>query len=89
MTENVDIAVIGPELEEHVFRAVPLIDYFFCKIFVRVQLEAMRCLVGLATGVTLNVKPRRHIVAQNQHRAIVRCEYRPRIRAFVRVLRPI
>jgi hypothetical protein len=55
MTENVQVAVVGPKLEELVFRAVPLIDHFLHHIFVIVQSKAERSLVGLATGVTLNV----------------------------------
>jgi hypothetical protein len=57
MTENVKVAVICPELEECVFWAVPLIDDFLNHVFVIVQLKAERSLVGLATGVTLNVQP--------------------------------
>jgi len=63
MTENVDIAVIGPHLEEFVFGAVPLIDHFLDEIFVLVQLKPKRSLVGLATGVTLNVQPHVHSVS--------------------------
>jgi hypothetical protein len=55
VTENVEIAVVGPELEELVIRAVPLIDDFLDHIFVIVQLKTKWSLVGLATGVTLNV----------------------------------
>jgi hypothetical protein len=40
MTENVEVAVIGPKLEELMLRAVPLIDYFLNEIFVIVQLKA-------------------------------------------------
>jgi len=57
MAENVKIAVVGPELEELMFRAVPLIDHFLHHIFVLVQLKAKRSLVGLVTGVTLDVQP--------------------------------
>ena len=63
MTENVDIAVIGPHLEEFVFGAVPLIDHFLDEIFVLVQLKPKRSLVGLATGVTLNVQAHGYIFA--------------------------
>ena len=33
MPENIEIAVVSPELEEDVFWAVPLIEYFLDKIF--------------------------------------------------------
>ena len=56
MTENVEVAVIGHELEELMFRAVPLIDHFLHKIFVIVQSKAERSLVSFASGVTLNVQ---------------------------------
>jgi hypothetical protein len=57
MTENIQVAVIGPELEELMFGAVPLIDDFLHEILALVQLKAKRSLVGLTTGVTLNVQP--------------------------------
>jgi hypothetical protein len=37
VTENVEIAVVGPKLEECVFGAVPLIDHFLHEIFMVVQ----------------------------------------------------
>ena len=57
MTENVEVAVVGTELEERMFWAVPLIDNLLHEIFVIVQLKAKWSLVGFATGVTLNVQP--------------------------------
>jgi hypothetical protein len=61
MSENVKVAVIGPKLEQLMFWAVPLIEHFLHKIFVIVQLKAKWSLVGLATGVTLNVQLYGHI----------------------------
>ena len=57
MTENVEVAVVRSDLEELVFWPIPLIEDFFHKILVLVQLKAKWSLVGLATGVTLNVQP--------------------------------
>ena len=57
MTENVEVAVVGPELEELMFRAVPLIDPLLHEVFVIVQLKTKWSLVALPTGVTLNVQP--------------------------------
>jgi len=48
MTENVEVAVVGPKLEECVFWAVPLIDDFLHHMFVFVQLKAKWSLVALA-----------------------------------------
>ena len=47
MTENVEVAVVGPELEEGVFGAVPLIDYFLYPVFVPVDTKNDRPLLGL------------------------------------------
>jgi len=59
MTQNVKVAVVGTELEEFMFGAVPLIDDFLHEILVIVQLKAERSLIGLATGVALNVQVHR------------------------------
>ena len=40
MTENVQVAVVGPKLDELVFRAVALIDHFLHHVFVIVQSKA-------------------------------------------------
>ena len=60
------VAVIGPELEEFVFRAMPLIDHFLHKIFVLVQSKPKWSLVALATCVTPDEQLHSHIFAQNQ-----------------------
>ena len=57
MTENVRVAVIGPKLEELMFRPVPLIDHFLHAIFVIVQLEAEWSFVCLMTGIALDEHP--------------------------------
>ena len=57
MTKNGQVAVVGSDLEDCVFWAVPLIDDFLDKILVVVQLKAKRPLVSRATGVTLDVQP--------------------------------
>jgi beta-phosphoglucomutase-like phosphatase (HAD superfamily) len=63
MTENVEVAVIGSQFEEDVFRAVPLVEYFLDKIFAPTHLKANWPFVCLAACITLNVDPHRHIVA--------------------------
>jgi len=40
MMQDVKVAVIGTELKEHVFEAVPLINYFLHEIFVIAQVKA-------------------------------------------------
>src|SRR4051812_23227130 len=57
MTENIKVAVVGPKLDEFMFRAVPLIQNFLHEILVIVQLKPKWSLVSFATGVTLNVQP--------------------------------
>jgi len=57
MTQDVLVAVVGPDFEEFMFRAVPLIDHFFHEILAVVQLKAERSLVRLVSGVTLDVQP--------------------------------
>ena len=47
MTENVEVAVVGTELEERMPGAMPLIDHFLNHVFVIVQLKAEWSLVGL------------------------------------------
>jgi hypothetical protein len=65
MTENIQVAVICPQLEELVFRAVPLIGNLLHEIFVIVQFKTERSLIGLATRVTLNVQPHGYILAHS------------------------
>src|SRR5262249_19878961 len=62
-TDNVEIAIVGPDLEEHVLWAIPPIDHFLDHILVIVQLKAKGSLVCFATGITLNVQPHGHIFA--------------------------
>lgn len=63
MTEDVYVAVIGPKLEELMFRPVPLIDHFLHPIFVIVQLEAKQSFVCFMTGVTLYEHPHGSILS--------------------------
>ncbi|HWC19111.1 MAG TPA: hypothetical protein VG498_19020 [Terriglobales bacterium] len=56
VTKDVKVAVVCPELEELVFGATPLIDYFLHEILAFVQSEPNRYLVGLATRIALNVQ---------------------------------
>jgi hypothetical protein len=66
MTDNVDVAVVGTELEEDVFRTVPLVDYFLYKIFAIPQLKANRPFVALPARVAVNAQLHLIIVAQNR-----------------------
>ena len=45
------------EVEEFVFRAIPRIEYFLHQILSGVQAKAQRFLLGVPTGITLNVRP--------------------------------
>lgn len=56
MAQDIQVAVVGQELEELMLRPVPLIDDFLDEVFVLVQSETKRSLVWLATGKTLNVE---------------------------------
>ena len=56
MTENVEVAVVGTNLEEDVLWTVPLIDYFLHKIFAMIQSKANRPFVPLAARVALNMQ---------------------------------
>lgn len=56
MAEDVEIAVIGPKLEELVVGAVPLIENFLHELLVIVQLKAQRLLVYLVSGITENAE---------------------------------
>lgn len=66
MANDVEIAIVGTDFEEGMIGAVPSIDHVLDHIFVIVQLKAKWSLVGLATGITLNVQPHGVIFAQNQ-----------------------
>src|SRR5215472_13739144 len=55
MTENVEIAVVGTNLEEDVLWTVPLVDYFLHKIFAMIQPEANGSFVPLPARVALNM----------------------------------
>ena len=63
MAQDIQVAVVGQELEELMFRPVPPIDDFLDKIFVVVQLEPKWSFVSFATGVALNVE--HHSLEQN------------------------
>jgi hypothetical protein len=65
MPENVEVAVVGTNLEDDVLRAVPLIDYFLHKIFPMIQSKANWPFVPLAARVAVNVQLHLIIVAQD------------------------
>jgi hypothetical protein len=56
MTQNINAAILGPDLEELVFGAVPLIEHLLHEILVIIQLKTDRSFICFATGVTLNVQ---------------------------------
>jgi hypothetical protein len=76
MTKNVDVAVVGTELEEDVFWTVPLIDYFLYEIFASTQSKANWSFVALDTRVAVNVQLHLIIVAQNRFRSGPSCSTR-------------
>lgn len=65
MTENVEVAVVGTNLEEDVLWTIPLIDYFLHKILAMIKLKANWPFVPLAARVALNPQPHFTIVAQD------------------------
>jgi hypothetical protein len=73
MANDVEVAIVGPDFEEGMIGAVPSIDHLLDLVFVIVQLKAKWSLVGLATGITLNVEPHGPIFAQN--RPVKRCPF--------------
>lgn len=64
MTENVEVAVVGTNLEEDVLWTVPLVDYFLHKIFAMIQSKANWPFVPLPARVALNMQLHLIIVAQ-------------------------
>jgi hypothetical protein len=66
MTENVEVAVVGANLEEDVLWTVPLIDYFLDKVFAMIQSKANWPFVALAARVAVNLQLHLIIVAQNR-----------------------
>jgi hypothetical protein len=63
MTENVEVAVVGTNLEEDVLWTVPLVDYFLYQTFAMIQLEANWSFVPLPARVALNMNLHLIIVA--------------------------
>ena len=72
MTKNVEVAVVGTELEEDVFWTVPLIDYFLYEIFAITKSKANWPFVALPARVALNVQLHLIIVAQNGFDLVLR-----------------
>jgi len=66
MTENVEVAVVGANLEEDVLWTVPLVDYFLHKIFAMIQSKANWLFVPLPARVALNMQLHLIIVAQDR-----------------------
>jgi hypothetical protein len=67
MTENVEVVIVGTQLEEDVFWTVPLVDYFLYEIFAIPQSKANRSFLPFAPRVALNVQLHVFIVAQNRY----------------------
>lgn len=66
MLEDVDVAVVGTELEEDLFWTVPLIDDFLDEIFTIAQLKANWPFVALPSRVAVHAQLHLMIVAQNR-----------------------
>ncbi len=66
MTEDVEVAVVGTNLEGDVLWTVPLVDYFLHKIFAMIQSKANWPFVTLSARVALNLQLHLIIVAQNR-----------------------
>ena len=66
MPDDVDVAVVGTELEEDLFWTVPLIDDFLDEIFAMTQLKAHRPFVTLPARVGMHAQLHLIIVAQNR-----------------------
>jgi hypothetical protein len=56
MAENVEVAIVGTELEEDVFWTVPLVQYFLYEIFAIIQSKADWPFVRFGPGITLNLQ---------------------------------
>jgi len=66
MPNDVDVAVVGTQLEEDLFWTVPLIDDFFDEIFAITQLKAHWPFVALPACVAVHAQLHLMIVAQNR-----------------------
>ena len=63
MPENVEVIIVSSDLKENMFWTVPLVQYFFDKMFAPIQLKANWPFICLAAGITLNVQPHSPILA--------------------------
>ena len=54
MSKNVQVSVVGPDFEEMVVRAVPLIDDFLHEVLMFAKPKADGALVRLLAGVALH-----------------------------------
>ena len=66
MPDDVDVVVVGTELEEDLFWTVPLIDDFLDEIFAIAQLKAHWPFVALPSGIGMHAQLHLMIVAQNR-----------------------
>jgi hypothetical protein len=72
MTDNVDVAVVGTELEEDVFWTVPLVDDFLYEVIAIAELKANWPLVALPARVAVNTQLHLIIVSQNRLGLVLR-----------------
>jgi hypothetical protein len=63
MPEDIEVPIIGSQLEEKMVRPVPLIEYLFDQVFAAVQLKASRLLVASMTRVALDAQHHRFSVS--------------------------
>src|SRR5215471_5604154 len=66
MPDDIDVAVVGAELEEDLSWTVPLIDDFLDEIFAIAQLKAHWPFVALPACVAVHAQLHLMIVAQNR-----------------------
>ena len=72
MADNVDVAVVGTELEKDVFWTVPLVDYFLYEIIAIAQLKTNWPLIALPARVAANAQLHLLIVSQNRLGRVLR-----------------
>jgi len=68
MPDDIDVAVVGTELEEDLLWTVPLIDDFLDEVFAITQLKAHWPLVALPARVAVDAQLHLMLVAQNSAR---------------------
>ncbi len=55
-SENVEVVIVGPDIEPSVRRAIPLVEHFLDAVFVPVNAKNDRPLLALVTGIAVDLQ---------------------------------